>query len=131
MWRCIVLALVIVGLVAQPAAAALPNPSRVALATPVRRAQATTISADITANTTWTESGSPFTVIADITIQPSAVLTIEPGVQVIFSAGTGLTAIGDLVAIGTSVKGITFTGAQQTAGSWKGILVQVLISRES
>ncbi|MBW1706406.1 MAG: hypothetical protein JRJ86_14755, partial [Deltaproteobacteria bacterium] len=64
---------------------------------PVTQLHAETyVSGTISAHTTWTLTGSPYIVTGDITVHYSsynnstATLTIEPGVEVRFNAGTGL-----------------------------------------
>jgi parallel beta-helix repeat protein len=102
---------------------------------------ATTVGGDITTNTTWSLSGSPYIVISDVTVvtprfQSLKTLTIEPGVEVRFDPGTqlilgGLRFGGDgmrpcdgvLRAIGTAENPIVFTSNSSTPapGDWKGI----------
>ena len=75
---------------------------------------------NITANTTWTASGSPYVVQNTIFISKGAVLTIDPGVQVRFATtnsgqasgettpNTDLSIEGGLRAIGTATDPISF-----------------------
>jgi uncharacterized repeat protein (TIGR01451 family) len=92
---------------------------------------ATEVSQTIGISTTWTVADSPYVVTADVTINNHAVLTIEAGVVISFSAGTGL-KIGDdldtpgrLVAEGTASDRITFTAYYTDGlpprGFWNGI----------
>ncbi len=91
---------------------------------------ATTVCTTITTNTTWRLTGSPFRVTCDLTIINNAVLTVDPGVEVRFSTGTGVTVgfpsaggAGGLSAIGTAAGPIVFTSDQSSPapGNWKGL----------
>lgn len=57
----------------------------------------------------WTTEGSPYNVIANVTIQNNQSLTIDPGVRVYFEAGTKMIINGRLEAIGTEMDSIRFT----------------------
>ncbi|TRX62567.1 hypothetical protein FNH22_00280 [Fulvivirga sp. M361] len=61
--------------------------------------------------------------IASSDVLVNAVLTIQPGVRIVFADDEGLSVSpsGSLVAVGTSAEGIVFTGVQSTKGFWKGI----------
>ncbi|CAB1056621.1 Cytochrome c551/c552 [Olavius sp. associated proteobacterium Delta 1] len=67
---------------------------------------------------TWTTAGSPYRIEGAITVPVGAILTIEPGVQVLFAGS--LTVNGTLQAVGTESELILFTGAYPTA-HWGGI----------
>ncbi len=69
---------------------------------------------------TWSLTGSPFRVHGDITVPNGQTLTIEPGVNVIFSGNYKFNVQGRLLAVGTQQDTITFT-AQDTATGWHGI----------
>jgi hypothetical protein len=90
----------------------------------------TTVCGTITTTRTWALTGSPYTVTCDVTIQSSAILTVDPGVEVRFAAGTGLNVgvalaggAGGLSAVGTVAGPILLTSAQPSPapGDWKGI----------
>ena len=105
----------------------------------------TYVSGNITSNTTWGVTGSPYIVTGDVTVrhssathyntQTTAVLTIEPGVVVRFEPGTGLYIglnntsssiydyYGALSAQGTADLPVVFTSNSPTPapGDWKGI----------
>ncbi|GAB4434351.1 MAG: hypothetical protein Kow0031_16060 [Anaerolineae bacterium] len=82
----------------------------------------TVVDADIVTHTTWTMAGSPYTLTTNITVNPSATLTIEPGVVVKGDDNVGLTVEGHLEAIGTPAQPITFTSVADTGpGEWRGI----------
>ena len=62
---------------------------------------------------TWTRSGSPYNILGDIGIPYNQVLTIEPGVEVIFQGPYRLNVYqGDLIAVGTPGEMILFTMAR-------------------
>jgi uncharacterized repeat protein (TIGR01451 family) len=93
---------------------------------PVTAAGPTAVSGPITVPTTWTLLNSPYIVTGDVTIEGGGVLTIEPGVEVRFDAGTQLRVrTGPLYAEGTSTQPITFTAntAAPSRGYWDGILL--------
>jgi hypothetical protein len=81
--------------------------------------QATTISTDIVADTTWSSAGSPYLVTAPIRIANTATLTIQAGVDVVFSAGAGMRIEGGLQAQGTHSHQVRMIG---NAGAiWLGL----------
>lgn len=104
-----------------PSPAATPVPS----SPPLRTQTSTSVSGGIYADTTWSQTSSPYVVTAAVVLFPGYTLTIEPGVQVRFAADTTLTIRGMLKAEGTSVGRIVFTSdvITPTRGSWGGIAV--------
>ncbi len=80
----------------------------------------TNVSGTITTNTLWDLSSSPYIVTGSVTVANGAQLTIEPGVIIKFSAGTGLSIDGEINARGTSDKQILFTSISlnPTPGDW-------------
>ncbi|MDZ7599717.1 MAG: hypothetical protein U5J82_15880 [Desulfobacterales bacterium] len=95
------------------------------------------IAAAASANTTWRRSDSPYIVTADVTVRGTstvaAVLTIEPGVEVRFMPGTGLTIgcgtyKGALAARGTEAARIVFTSNSDTPapGDWEATSVSTM-----
>lgn len=83
----------------------------------------TPITEDIDSNTTW---GDPCYKVDKnvVTVQPSATLTIEPGVWVLFTNTAKLYILGRLDAVGTSDQPITFTAKSSsdlTHCIWVGI----------
>ena len=85
----------------------------------------TSVSGGIYQNTTWTAAASPYIVAGSIVVFPGKTLTIEPGVEVIFTAdntfNTGnfqyLEVRGNLVAVGTDANPILFTSSDTTIAS--------------
>ena len=68
---------------------------------------------------TWTKAGSPYLVTGKLTVLQ---LTIEPGVQVLFSGNYNLKVDGELVARGTASDSIIFASEDGNASGWKGLL---------
>jgi parallel beta-helix repeat protein len=79
---------------------------------------------DISGSETWTLGGSPYIITDDITIMTGAMLTIEPGVEVRFEEGLGLTIRGTLLALGTTSQPIIFTSNSTSPeqGNWQGLI---------
>ncbi|TKJ42436.1 hypothetical protein CEE37_01780 [candidate division LCP-89 bacterium B3_LCP] len=69
---------------------------------------------------TWTLAGSPYLIEGEIGIRPGTLLTIEPGVEVIFQRHFKFRVYGQLLAVGTETDSITFTAADTTFG-WHGL----------
>jgi hypothetical protein len=55
------------------------------------------------------DRGQPYLVVSDIEVPPNAVVTIEPGVVLLFKNFTGLHVEGRLLAEGTKARPIVFT----------------------
>ncbi len=85
----------------------------------LRGTELTLVNGSLT-TTRWTEAGGPFHVTGDVTIASSAVLTIDPGVQVYLSPGASIIVRGTLNANGTQAKPVAFQGTS-CAGAWGGI----------
>ncbi|MBN1138374.1 MAG: right-handed parallel beta-helix repeat-containing protein, partial [Anaerolineae bacterium] len=95
---------------------------------PAAAAGPTYVGGPISVPTTWALADSPYIVTGTVTVRQGAILTIEPGVTISFTAGTGLevgstTSSGRLVASGTFSQPITFTALTlpSTRGFWDGI----------
>ncbi len=69
----------------------------------------TDISSDISQNTTWVKSGSPYIIKNDISIIDGATLTIESGTVIKFDYTTELSVYGALDAQGSGEEPIIFT----------------------
>lgn len=59
-----------------------------------------------------------FFVVGDVTIEPGAILEFAQDVSMIVEPGATLTAVG------TAAKAVTFKGAADTKGFWKGIAIE-------
>ncbi len=72
----------------------------------------------------WDLAHSPYYVNCDVTVPAGQTLTIEPGVQVLFTGSYSFTVNGALSALGTSEDSILFSGTD-AAGSirWNGISI--------
>ncbi len=83
----------------------------------------TDIQDKIDKDTLWTEDGSPYIIKNTVTIDESARLAIEEGVQVRFDEGCGLVINGVLIAIGSTDKPIVFTSNATipAKGDWEEI----------
>jgi hypothetical protein len=70
------------------------------------------------------DRGIPVDYIIDCTISVDIDLTIDPGVTIAFTNGSGMVIkeTGSLNASGTSDKPVIFTGEDEVKGSWKGII---------
>ncbi|MBI2023369.1 matrixin family metalloprotease [Candidatus Giovannonibacteria bacterium] len=75
----------------------------------------TTITSNVSSNTTWDTSGSVYIIQNSISINSGVTLTIEPGVVVKFKSGVALTVSGTLDAQGTSTSTIYFTSFKDDA----------------
>jgi parallel beta-helix repeat protein len=93
-----------------------------ALCLPVFVTAQTEILEDVTANTTWDASGSPYVIMkasGRVLVPKGVTLTIDPGVTVEFPGGQSMLAIkGTLNAIGTSGNRITFTRGDGFTELW-------------
>ena len=69
---------------------------------------------------TWEVLGSPYLIQGEITIPMDSILTIQPGVDVIFQGYYKFITRGRLEAIGTEGDSILFTAADTSIG-WHGI----------
>jgi len=77
----------------------------------------------------WTLSGSPYNIFNNITIPLGSVLTIDPGVEVVFQGYYSMTAVGILLSAGSAGLPIRYyvadtTGKHNTTnvqGGWAGM----------
>ncbi|MCJ7761852.1 right-handed parallel beta-helix repeat-containing protein, partial [Candidatus Bathyarchaeota archaeon] len=105
----------------------LTEPNSAAPAIPTEPSPtATYVTGLITSNTTWALFGSPYVVTGNVVVDSNVFLTVEPGVTVRFTGGTGLIIDGTLIAQGNSTHKIVFTrdSSNPTSGYWNGILVR-------
>ncbi|OAB60059.1 hypothetical protein AY599_02930 [Leptolyngbya valderiana BDU 20041] len=83
----------------------------------------TTVGGLIDEDTTWTLAESPYLATETVALIGGAVLTIEPGVEVAFEAGTALDAsLGVLIADGQGGGEIVLRSASGAVGGWQGVL---------
>ena len=57
---------------------------------------------------TWTAAGSPYRITGSVMVVNSNVITIEPGVDVLFDADVALNVLGSIRAVGTETDSIRF-----------------------
>ena len=69
---------------------------------------------------TWTYENSPYYIDGEIEITNGETLTIEPGIDVVFTGHYTLSILGRLLSIGTEDNLITFTSQNPETG-WNGI----------
>ena len=74
----------------------------------------------VSANTTIPLSGSPYTVVGDITVLPGQTLLIEAGVELRFTTNRGMMVEGRLLAQGTENLPIKFVDNSLIVRSWLG-----------
>ncbi len=79
--------------------------------------QGTVVYGDVSG--TWTQERSPYRVVEPVTVLAGDTLMIEPGVDVLFDRNVGLTATGDIHAVGTLEDSIRFLPG--ASDSWTGI----------
>jgi hypothetical protein len=88
----------------------------------------TTISANITTNTTWT-SGNTYVLVGNIAVTPGNTLTIQPGTVIrgdkTSKACLIITAGAKINAVGTATNPIVFTSNETTRanGDWGGVVL--------
>ncbi len=82
--------------------------------------QATNVTSNVTTNTEWTVTGSPYVIVNPISVSSGVTLTVDAGVVVELGSGNYLVVNGTLTAAGTSASPISFTSASATpaAGDW-------------
>ena len=83
----------------------------------------TLVGGDILSSTSFTAAFSPYRVTSNIRVGSGVTLNIEPGVQVMFDPGTGITVEGSLVVLGTSLDSVLLKSflQQPDTSSWEGI----------
>jgi Right handed beta helix region len=74
---------------------------------------------NITFSQEWCAAQNPHIVNGGVAVLAGVTLTIQPGVQVLFSPGSGLDVNGTLIAQGTPELAITLTSV---SGNWSGVL---------
>lgn len=79
----------------------------------------TDVSGIISANTTWTETASPYHVVGNILVDLGVTLTIEPGVEVVVDSAKYIYVDGALHAEATAIDSIKFYC--DSGITWQGI----------
>lgn len=80
----------------------------------------------ISSNTIWT-STLPYIIYKSVTVAPQAILSILPGTKILFHGSSAMNIKGKLVANGTAVNPILFSGDRtenfyaEEPGQWNGI----------
>ena len=70
---------------------------------------ATDVNSDITTDTVWDATGSPYLVSGQITIATDTTLTMSPGIVVLFAYGAEIDVAGKIIAEGTGDNKIYFS----------------------
>ncbi len=73
----------------------------------------------VVATTTWTKANSPYRVTGTVTVPTGEVLTIEPGIDVLFDADVSFRVLGGLRALGTEADSVRFVAGE--SGVWRGL----------
>jgi len=93
---------------AAPSIAVATASAETSTTTSTQQMRGTIVDYDITADTVWFSSGSPYIVVSHITIHENATLRIEPGTRVVFANGITITVKGAIIADGTEASRVTF-----------------------
>ncbi len=95
--------------------------------------QGTLITNDISQNTVWDISGSPYIIVGSINVQDGISLIIAPGVEVRFDSSSSLNVFGKITAVGTVTDSIFFTSNRSNPNplDWDRILMKDSGSNES
>lgn len=84
----------------------------------------TNVSGTISADSTWTESGSPYIVTGNVTINNGVTLTVDPDVIVRFNSGRYLYVYGALNANSATFTSYRdSTGGSPSPGDWRAIYI--------
>ena len=78
----------------------------------------TDVSGTISSNTTWTVSGSPYTVTGNTTLLSDVTLNVDQGVEVLVTPNINFVILGKLLAIGTENDSIII--GSTTSENWSG-----------
>lgn len=83
----------------------------------------TQVSGELTSDTVWDISGSPYVLTGQIVVLEGVTLSIQSGVVVKSKAGSVLEVRGDLEVNGTKTEPVIFTATQSnpTPGFWQGL----------
>lgn len=81
----------------------------------------TNISGVISTDSNWTVQNSPYLITNNVRVNSGVILTIDPGVEILFNGSFSLQIFGELQAVGTNNSMIKFSSASQNPqkGDWK------------
>ncbi len=71
----------------------------------------------------WNETGSPYRITGNLTVDSGTTLQLEEGVQVIFEGTYKISVSGRVLGLGTQLNPVSIT-AQDTLNGWSGIRFQ-------
>jgi len=82
------------------------------------------VAENISGNSTWTLSNSPYVITDDVLVESGAKLIIEPGVEIRFEGNYSILVKGTLEAVGTTSDHIVFSSnkPQPNAGDWNSLI---------
>ena len=91
-----------------------------------KKSEGTNITGLISTNMIWYLSGSPYYIIGNVSVDQEAILTIKPGVEVLFNGSNSLIIDGVLNATGTPKNPIIFSSnaTNPQKADWDSILIK-------
>src|SRR4051794_40912914 len=76
---------------------------------PAASQASTSVTADVTSNTTWNAAGSPYTIDSPVSVASAVTLTVQAGTVVKLASGASFSVAGTLNATGTAESRVRFT----------------------